>query len=202
MVRHIAGRPPLRRRFGGCPANASAFFSSPVPLKAASQAKCCCPWRSIPASILRRTTYLTRMIQRWGKLPLLFLESLNIKEQRYALIGTEDWFMYPSATAGNLCFHRRDATEDRELRLEQRVRTPDLLLRASPGFCLRMGQPERGAVDPDTPSRVGVQSAGLQISHRHRFDRPGFWDRYASGSGAATPYAALSSSRSAVKSAI
>jgi transcriptional regulator with XRE-family HTH domain len=48
----------------------------------------------------RRTTYLTRMIQRWGKLPLLFLESLNVKEQRYALIGTEDWFMYPLLQPG------------------------------------------------------------------------------------------------------
>jgi transcriptional regulator with XRE-family HTH domain len=43
----------------------------------------------------RRTTYLTRMIQRWGKVPLLFLDSLNLQEQRYALIGTDDWFMYP-----------------------------------------------------------------------------------------------------------
>ena len=48
----------------------------------------------------RRTTYITRMIQRWGKLPLLFLESLNIKEQRYALVGTEDWFMYPLLQPG------------------------------------------------------------------------------------------------------
>jgi transcriptional regulator with XRE-family HTH domain len=48
-----------------------------------------------PGMDLRRTTYLTRMIQRWGKVPLLFLESLELKEQRYALIGTDDWFMYP-----------------------------------------------------------------------------------------------------------
>src|ERR1700730_3403118 len=48
-----------------------------------------------PGIDLRRTTYRTRMIQRWGKLPLLFLESLDLKEQRYALIGTDDWFMYP-----------------------------------------------------------------------------------------------------------
>jgi transcriptional regulator with XRE-family HTH domain len=53
-----------------------------------------------PGLDLRRTTYLTRMIQRWGKLPLLFLESLNLKEQRYALIGTDDWFMYPLLQPG------------------------------------------------------------------------------------------------------
>ena len=48
----------------------------------------------------RKTTYLTRMIQRWGKLPLLFLESLNLKDQRYALVGTEDRFMYPILQPG------------------------------------------------------------------------------------------------------
>jgi hypothetical protein len=53
-----------------------------------------------PGIDLRRTTYLTRMIQRWGKLPLLFLESLDLEEQRYALIGTEDWFMYPMLQPG------------------------------------------------------------------------------------------------------
>ena len=58
------------------------------------------PLKLDPGLDLRRTTYLTRMIQRWGKLPLLFLESLNLKEQRYALIGTEDWFMYPLLQPG------------------------------------------------------------------------------------------------------
>ena len=47
-----------------------------------------------PGIDLRRTTYISRMIQRWGKLPLLFLETLRLKEHRYAFIGTEDFFMY------------------------------------------------------------------------------------------------------------
>jgi transcriptional regulator with XRE-family HTH domain len=54
-----------------------------------------------PGIDLRRTTYLTRMIQRWGKLPLLFLESLDLKDQRFALIGTEEWFMYPLLQPGS-----------------------------------------------------------------------------------------------------
>jgi transcriptional regulator with XRE-family HTH domain len=58
------------------------------------------PLKLDPGIDLRHTTYLTRMIQRWGKLPLLFLESLNLKEQRYALIGTEDWSMYPLLQPG------------------------------------------------------------------------------------------------------
>lgn len=53
-----------------------------------------------PGADWRRTTYLSRMIQRWGKLPLLFLERLDLKEQRYAMIGTEDYFMSPLLQPG------------------------------------------------------------------------------------------------------
>jgi hypothetical protein len=53
-----------------------------------------------PGFDMRRTSYLSRLIQRWGRLPLMFLETLDIKEQRYALIGTEDWFMYPLLQPG------------------------------------------------------------------------------------------------------
>src|ERR1700681_4171298 len=50
---------------------------------------------------LRPATYLSRMIQRWGKIPLLFLEALNLQDHRYAFIGTEDWFMYPLLQPGS-----------------------------------------------------------------------------------------------------
>ena len=55
-----------------------------------------------PGVDLRRTTYLSRMIQRWGKLPLMFLDALDLKDHRYAFIGTEDWFMYPLLQPGSL----------------------------------------------------------------------------------------------------
>jgi transcriptional regulator with XRE-family HTH domain len=48
-----------------------------------------------PGIDLRRTTFLSRMIQRWGKLPLTLLNSLDMKSYRYAFIGSEDWTMYP-----------------------------------------------------------------------------------------------------------
>lgn len=54
-----------------------------------------------PGIDLRRTTYLSRMIQRWGKVPLLFLETLDVKDHRYGFIGTEDWFMYPLLQPGS-----------------------------------------------------------------------------------------------------
>jgi transcriptional regulator with XRE-family HTH domain len=54
-----------------------------------------------PGVDLRKTMYLSRMIQRWGRLPLLFLEALDLKNHRYALIGTDDWFMYPLLLPGS-----------------------------------------------------------------------------------------------------
>jgi transcriptional regulator with XRE-family HTH domain len=55
-----------------------------------------------PGLDLRKTTYLSRMIQRWGKLPLMFLDALDLRDHRYAFIGTEDWFMYPLLRPGSL----------------------------------------------------------------------------------------------------
>jgi transcriptional regulator with XRE-family HTH domain len=54
-----------------------------------------------PGVDLRRTTYVSRMIQRWGKLSLMFLAGLDPKEQRYGFIGTDDWFMYPLLQPGS-----------------------------------------------------------------------------------------------------
>ncbi len=48
-----------------------------------------------PGIDLKRTTYLSRMIQRWGKLPLALLNGLDLKNHRYGFIGAEDWTMYP-----------------------------------------------------------------------------------------------------------
>ncbi len=50
----------------------------------------------------KRTSYLSRLIQSWGKLPLALLNSLDIKNHRYAFIGTDDWSMYPLIQPGSL----------------------------------------------------------------------------------------------------
>src|SRR5205823_3645162 len=55
-----------------------------------------------PGLDLRRTTFLSRMIQRWGKLPLSLLNGLEVKNLRYAFIGSEDWSMYPMLQPGSL----------------------------------------------------------------------------------------------------
>jgi hypothetical protein len=49
-----------------------------------------------------KTTFLTRMIQRWGTLPLMLLNGLDVRNHRYAFIGTEDWSMYPLLHPGSL----------------------------------------------------------------------------------------------------
>jgi transcriptional regulator with XRE-family HTH domain len=55
-----------------------------------------------PGLDLSRTVFLSRMIQRWGTLPLMLLNNLDLKSYRYGLIGTEDWFMSPLIRPGSL----------------------------------------------------------------------------------------------------
>jgi hypothetical protein len=49
-----------------------------------------------------RTTYLSRLIQRWGSLPLMLLTGLDPKSRRYAFVGSQDWFMWPRIPPGSL----------------------------------------------------------------------------------------------------
>ncbi len=42
------------------------------------------PLKLDPGVDLRRTTYLSRMIQEWGRLPLALLDTLHGREHRYA----------------------------------------------------------------------------------------------------------------------
>ena len=55
-----------------------------------------------PGIDLKKTTYLSRMIQRWGKLPLALLSGLDLKNHRYGYVGSEDWSMYPLVQPGSL----------------------------------------------------------------------------------------------------
>lgn len=55
-----------------------------------------------------KTTFLSRVIQRWGRLPLMLLDGLDAfdgvgaKDRHYGLIGMEDWSMYPILHPGAL----------------------------------------------------------------------------------------------------
>ena len=55
-----------------------------------------------PGIDISKTIFLSRMIQKWGTLPLLLLRHVDLRSHRYALIGTEDWYMYPLIAPGSL----------------------------------------------------------------------------------------------------
>jgi len=55
-----------------------------------------------PGIDMRKTTFLSRMIQKWGKLPVSLLNGIDLKDHRYAFIGSDDWLMYPLIQPGSL----------------------------------------------------------------------------------------------------
>ena len=60
------------------------------------------PLKLEPGVDFQRTTYLSRVIQQWGRLPLTLLDNLDIDECRYGIIGTEDFMMFPLLRPGTL----------------------------------------------------------------------------------------------------
>jgi transcriptional regulator with XRE-family HTH domain len=51
---------------------------------------------------LTKTTFLSHMIRRWGKLPFNCFNGLDMRRYRYGFIGLEDWSMYPVLQPGAL----------------------------------------------------------------------------------------------------
>lgn len=55
-----------------------------------------------PGIDLRRTFFVSEVVQRWGKLPLALLSGVDVSRFRYGFVGTEDWAMYPALPPGSL----------------------------------------------------------------------------------------------------
>ena len=55
-----------------------------------------------PGIDLSKTVFLSRMIQQWGKLPLMLLGHKDIRNRLYGLIGSSDWSMFPIIAPGSL----------------------------------------------------------------------------------------------------
>jgi transcriptional regulator with XRE-family HTH domain len=55
-----------------------------------------------PGLDLSKTVFLSRLIQRWGTLPLMLLNNIDLKSHRYGLIGSDDWSMFPIIPPGSL----------------------------------------------------------------------------------------------------
>jgi transcriptional regulator with XRE-family HTH domain len=49
-----------------------------------------------------KTTFLSYLVRHWGRMPLSFLDGLDLREYRYGLIGLGDWSMYPILQPGSL----------------------------------------------------------------------------------------------------
>jgi hypothetical protein len=48
-----------------------------------------------------RTSFISRQVQLWGRLPVAMLGALDMRKHRYGYIGAEDWFMYPILFPGS-----------------------------------------------------------------------------------------------------
>jgi transcriptional regulator with XRE-family HTH domain len=48
------------------------------------------------------TAFLSRLIKRWGRLPLALLKGLDVRHRKYGFIGEDDWTMYPLLPPGSL----------------------------------------------------------------------------------------------------
>ena len=55
-----------------------------------------------PGIDLKKTTHLSRMIQKWGSLPLMLLNGVDLDTNRYAFVGSDDFWMHPLIRPGSL----------------------------------------------------------------------------------------------------
>jgi transcriptional regulator with XRE-family HTH domain len=67
-----------------------------------SEAEAMLPISLDPGIDLRRTFFVSEIVQRWGKLPLALLGGVDVRRFRYGFVGTEDWSMYPAVPPGSL----------------------------------------------------------------------------------------------------
>jgi transcriptional regulator with XRE-family HTH domain len=87
-----------------------------------------------PGIDVKRTHYLSRMIQKWGKLPLMLLSGMELKNRRYAFIGTEDWFMYPLLPPGSLVIVDEEKRRVQNTGWTNEFERPIYLLESRDGF--------------------------------------------------------------------
>lgn len=66
-----------------------------------------------PGIDLRKTSFISELVQRWGKLPLALLNGVDTRHFRYGFLGTDDWSMYPRIPPGSLL-----VVDDRKRRIE------------------------------------------------------------------------------------
>jgi transcriptional regulator with XRE-family HTH domain len=55
-----------------------------------------------PGVDFKETTYLSRLISKWGPIPLDLFKDEDLARRRIGFMGTEDWSMYPLIRPGSL----------------------------------------------------------------------------------------------------
>jgi hypothetical protein len=55
-----------------------------------------------PGIDIRKTFFVSEVVQRWGKLPLALVAGADIRRYRYGFVGSDDWSMSPAVPAGSL----------------------------------------------------------------------------------------------------
>jgi len=66
-----------------------------------------------PGLDLRHTTHVSRFVQKWGPLPVVLLNDLDVPHLQYGFVGTDDWSMDPIIPPGSLVL------------IDERQRKPD-----------------------------------------------------------------------------
>lgn len=69
------------------------------------------PQVNLPDDNIIDTTYLSPLIKGWGSLSLAALGAVDLKRHRYALVGMDDWFMYPIIPPGSFVQIDEERTE-------------------------------------------------------------------------------------------
>ena len=117
-----------------------------------------------PGIDLRRTFFVSELVQRWGKLPLSLLSGVDVSRFRYGFVGTEDWSMYPADSARIVARRRRHQAQNSGFRVAKPERTPYLFSGTPRRLLLPVVQCQRECNQSDIGSGVGSTSIEFPVS--------------------------------------
>jgi len=108
---------------------------------------------------LNKTSFLSHLVGRWGKIPLSFLNAQDHRHLRYGFIGLADWSMHPLLHPGSLVLIDQNRSKISTGGWSNEFERPIYFLENRDGFrvgwCTPMGdrlllQPHPGSQEPPT----------------------------------------------------
>lgn len=109
--------------------------SHPLSLRESSMAAVNLPLHLDPGVDLDETQYLTRLIRRWGRLPLSLLDALDIAGKRFGVVGAQDLRMYPLLRPGAIVQIDNNRREIAEGGWANEFERPIYFLETRTGYC-------------------------------------------------------------------